>query len=168
MADAGRVAVSDTTWDAASSTPVVAHSAGLRFVHQQNSIFPAMTVAENLHIGRGFEMARGGRISWQRVRTRTLALLDRFEINAHPDQQVDELGRATQTMIAIARALQDQEDASTGVLVLDEPTSSLPAHEVNLLFDALRRYSREGQTILFVTHRLSEVAELAELGHHAA
>lgn len=161
-ADAGRIEAGGVSWDAADASPVLAHDAGIRFVHQQNSTFLALTVAENLHIGRGFEMGRAGRIDWRAARKRTVDLLDRFEIYAHPDQQVGELGRATQTMIAIARALQDQPDAEKGVLVLDEPTSSLPAHEVDLLFKALRRRASAGQSILFVTHRLDEVFDIAD------
>ena len=161
-ADAGRIFVGEREFDATSVTPDVSREANLRFVHQQNSTFGALSVAENLHIGRGFETDRGGRIAWSRVRRRTRALLDRFQINARPDQLVSELGRATQTMLAIARALQDQEDAHSGILVLDEPTSSLPAVEVDLLFDALRRYAAEGQTIMFVTHRFDEVLEIAD------
>ena len=161
-ADAGQIEAGGVSWDAADASPALAHDAGIRFVHQQNSTFLSLTVAENLHIGRGFEMGRAGRIDWRAVHKRTVDLLDRFEIHAHPDQQVGELGRATQTMIAIARALQDQPDAEKGVLVLDEPTSSLPAHEVELLFTALRRRVGAGQSILFVTHRLDEVFDIAD------
>ena len=161
-ADAGRVIVSGVEHDARRISPEVSRGAGLHFVHQQSSTFAELSVAENLHIGRGFETGRGGRIRWSRVRDRTESLLARFQIDAKPDQQVGELGRARQTMLAIARALQDQEEADTGVLVLDEPTSSLPATEVDVLFAALQRYARDGQSILFVTHRLDEVMGISD------
>jgi ribose transport system ATP-binding protein len=161
-ADAGRVEVGNESWDAAVSTPTVARSAGLRFVHQDPSTFGTLSVAENLHIGRGFETGRGGRIKWGQVRKRSEQLLSRFQIDARPDQQVGDLGRATQTMVAIARALADQGEGESGVLVLDEPTSSLPTAEVDLLFGALRRYAKDGQTILFVSHRLDEVMDISD------
>ena len=71
------------------------------------------------------------------------------------------LNAATQMMVAIARALQGQEKAHEGILVLDEPTASLPRHEVEVLFEALQRYAGLGQTILYVTHRLEEVTRVA-------
>ena len=84
-------------------------------------------------------------------------MLERFQIDAHPDELLGELGPAQQTMVAIARALQDQREDSDDVLILDEPTASLPAPEVELLLDALRRYADRGQSIVYVTHRLEEV-----------
>ena len=89
-------------------------------------------------------------------------MLARFDIDAEPSTPLGELGPATQTMVAIARALQDQEDASDSILVLDEPTASLPRHEVAILLDALRRYAAAGQTIVLVTHRLDEVLSVAD------
>ena len=65
-------------------------------------------------------------------------------------------------MVAIARALQDQEGAHSGLLVLDEPTAALPAEEVDLLLGSLRRYAEAGQTILYISHRLDEVSAFAD------
>jgi ribose transport system ATP-binding protein len=65
-------------------------------------------------------------------------------------------------MVAIARALQDQEGAHEGVLVLDEPTASLPVEEVDVLLESLRRYAADGQTILYVSHRLDEVLDISD------
>ena len=147
---------------AGTQTPAQAREAGLRFVHQQNSTFPDMTVAENLAIGRGFERGFPGRIKWSRVRAHAAGVLDRFGIEASPNTYVRDLGPATQMMLAIARALQDQAEAHDGVLVLDEPTASLPKAEVDFLLAALRRYATAGQTVVYVTHRLEEVVAVAE------
>ena len=161
-ADAGQLAIRDERHDLHSMTPALAREAGLHFVHQQRSTFAQLTVAENLAIGHGFETGAGGRIEWRRARRRAGEVLERFQIEARPDQELGELGPATQTMVAIARALQDQDSDGEGVLLLDEPTASLPAPEVKLLLDALRRYADAGQAIVYVTHRLEEVFAVAD------
>jgi len=161
-ADAGMVRLGDTSVDLRQMTPMTARECGLHFVHQQTSTFQSLTVAENLALSRGFDTSTLGRIPWGAIRENAVAVIDRFEIDAHPDQLLGELGPATQTMVAIARALQGQEDATRGVLVLDEPTASLPEPEVRLLLDALRRYAQAGQTIMYVTHRLDEVFAVAD------
>jgi ribose transport system ATP-binding protein len=161
-ADAGELEIRGERHDLRSMTPARARDAGLHFVHQQRSTFPALTVTENLAIGRGFDTGVGGRIEWRQARRRAAAVLERFQVDAHPDQRLAELSPATQTMVAIARALQDQDAAAEGVLLLDEPTASLPVPEVTLLLDALRRYAAAGQAIVYVTHRLDEVFAVAD------
>jgi ribose transport system ATP-binding protein len=161
-ADAGTIEIRGERHDLRTVTPRLAREAGLHFVHQQHSTFPELTVSENLAIGRGFETGAGGRIEWGRARKRAAAVLDRFHIDAHPDTELGRLGPASRTMVAIARALQDQDGDADGVLLLDEPTASLPAPEVTLLLDALRRYAAAGQAIVYVTHRLEEVFAVAD------
>jgi ribose transport system ATP-binding protein len=162
QADAGRVTIGGERFDATSITPSAAHGANCFFVHQDIGVFPSMSVADNLHLGRGYIATRLGRVRWSAVRRRTQALLDQYEIDAEPSTLVETLGPATQTKLAIARALQQRADASQGVLVLDEPTASLPANEVAHLLQALRSYAGAGQAIVFVTHRLTEVCEVAD------
>ncbi len=161
-ADAGTLEIRGERHDLRSMTPARAREAGLHFVHQQHSTFPELTVTENLAIGRGFDTGAGGRIEWPRARSRATAVLERFQIDVHPDRELGELSPATQTMVAIARALQDQDEDADGVLLLDEPTASLPAPEATLLLDALRRYAAAGQAIVYVTHRLEEVFAVAD------
>ncbi len=161
-ADAGEFSVGQRVMDATSGTPSQARDLGLRFVHQQNSTFAELSVTENLFLGHGFPLGKSGRISWSRARARANELITKFAIHASPETLMSELSPATQTMVAIARALQDQEGATDGILVLDEPTASLPANEVGVLLDALRVYAASGQTIIFVTHRLEEVLAVAD------
>ena len=133
----------------------------MRFVHQNPGVFADLTVAENIAIGHGFPTG-AGRIRWAELRRRTQALIDRFEIRATPDTPVGALSPAHRTMVAVARALQDQDELSGGVLVLDEPTTSLPAAEIDVLLTALRRCAAQGQTIAYVSHRIDEVLALAD------
>jgi ribose transport system ATP-binding protein len=122
-------------------------------------VFPTLTVAENIALGRGFETDRASRIRWHDQRQRAKGLIERFCIRASPDIPVGALRPVDRTLVAIARALQDQEDDCDGVLVLDEPTASLPGPEVQRLLETLGRYAAAGQTIVYVTHRLDEVLQ---------
>jgi ribose transport system ATP-binding protein len=153
----GSITVGETEIAADKVGPETARALGLHFVHQNLAVFPALSVAENIAIGTGFETRRLGSIRWPALRRRTEALLERFAIPGRPDTLLRDLRPAERAMVAIARALQDQEGERTGVLVLDEPTASLPRAEVTRLMLALVRYAQNGQTILFVSHRLDEV-----------
>jgi ribose transport system ATP-binding protein len=163
--DPGGIArIGSTVVDCDATTPAVARAAGLRFVHQDPGVFPILTVAENLAIGgaHGFPTT-AGRVRWSVLHRRAAAALERFEIAARPTDLLGQLRRAEQTMVAIARALEDEEDNPGGlVLVLDEPTASLPEHEVETLLAAIRRCAADGQTILYVSHRLEEVVALVD------
>lgn len=158
----GRIRVHFQEIDADKTSPEWARGAGLHFVHQDLAIFNTMSVAENLALGRGFPMGPTGNIRWRALRRHARTVLERFDVHVSPRRLVADLRPADRTMVAIARALQDQADASEGLLVLDEPTVSLPAVEVDILFGALRRYAAAGQTIVFVTHRLEEVTRIAD------
>ena len=139
-----------------------AKTAGLHFVHQDPAVLNGLTVAENLALGVGFPTTWFGRIHWSDQRRHTRRVLERFEIDAGPDTRVDTLRSATRTMIAVARTLQHQEEGHRNVLVLDEPTASLPVDEVERLFEALSARAARGQTILFVSHRINEVLGYAD------
>jgi ribose transport system ATP-binding protein len=143
-------------------TAAKAHAAGLRFVHQQPAVFPDLSIAENLALGADFPRGLGGRVDWRALNARTADLLERYEIDASPKTPLAALRAADRCRVAIVRALQDRDDADSGVLVLDEPTAALPAAEVEHLLDALRGYAAAGQTILYVSHRLDEVLSVAD------
>jgi ribose transport system ATP-binding protein len=159
----GTITVGGSTQDSSHTSPEWARAAGLHFVHQDLAVFPMLSVAENLAIGRGFPTATPLKaIRWRELKTRAWAVLDRFSVDVDPGRLLRDLRPADRTMVAIARALQDQSWASEGILVLDEPTVALPAQEVDLLLSALQRYAEAGQTILLVTHRLEEVVRIAD------
>jgi ribose transport system ATP-binding protein len=153
----GDIAIGTKRFSASRFSAADARSSGLHFVHQVPVLFPALSVAENLAIGRGFEVGRPWRIRWTDQRERARHLLARFHIRAEPEAPVAALGPVERTLIAIARALQDQEGERDGVLILDEPSASLPGPEVDRLLDTLRRYAASGRSIIYVTHRLEEV-----------
>lgn len=155
------LALGDKTVDLAGWNSDKAYAAGLRFVHQQPAVFSNMSIAENIAFGTRFPTRAGG-INWKQLNARTAELLDRFGVAATPTTPLGALRAADRTRVAIIRAVQDREDADSGVLVLDEPTAALPATEVEHLLDSLRRYAEAGQTILYVSHRLDEVLSVAD------
>jgi ribose transport system ATP-binding protein len=161
-ADSGEFEVNGNVVAADSVTPAVARSVGLRFVHQNPAVFPELTVAENMAIGHGYEGNALG-IDWRRQRKLTQGLLERFGIDANAGVKLEELSQSEQTMVAVARALQDvSASGDPSVLVLDEPTASLPPQEASLLLQAIRELANAGQTIILVTHRIDEVLAVTD------
>jgi ribose transport system ATP-binding protein len=158
----GSIKVGATTVEPTQTTPEQARELGVHAVHQDLGIFPDLSVLENMAIGYAYETKGSVQVNWRAHRARTKRLIERFEIDATPNTPLNKLSRAAQTQVAIARALQAEDDERSGLLILDEPTASLPAHEVDLLLDLLRRYAAQGQAILYVSHRLDEVLSLAD------
>jgi ribose transport system ATP-binding protein len=138
-------------------SPAAARAHGLSFVHQDLGLLESLSVAENIAHVAGFER-RLGLISWRRQARFAHELLQRWEIDIHPATPVKELEAAERALVAVARAI--ATDAR--VIVFDEPTASLPRHDVELLHGAVDRLSAGGVAILYVTHRLGEVARLAD------
>lgn len=157
----GTITIGSKSIDASSTTPEHAKHLGFRFVHQNPTVFLDLTVAENLAIGAEFPTV-AGKVRWRVVRSRAEGLLERHHVHARPETLVRDLRPADRAMLAIARALQDTDDLEHAILVLDEPTASLPEDEVRLLLENLRRCRDAGQTIVYVTHRLGEVLRIAD------
>jgi ribose transport system ATP-binding protein len=157
----GTLRIDDFETNADESTPTIARQNGVHVVHQDLGLFLDLSVAENLALGSHYERNKLQGIDWRSLKKRAESLIRRFEINAAPDTELRSLGPAVRTQVAIARALQGQADSSSGLLILDEPTASLPAHEVEMLLAQLRRYAAQGQAILYVSHRLDEILAIA-------
>ncbi|MGV9378149.1 sugar ABC transporter ATP-binding protein [Nonomuraea sp. NPDC003707] len=134
-----------------------AASAGMAFIHQDLGLVEWMTVAENIALGRGYAR-RGGLISWRAVRRRCVDALRIVAARLDPDEPIAHLTRAERSLVAIARALATH----ARIIVLDEPTASLPAAECERLFDVLRTLRDRGHGILYVSHRLDEVYRIAD------
>ena len=129
----------------------------ITFIHQDLGLIDWMTVAENMAFTMGFPR-RLGLINWRRARLDAAAALARVGMELDPDARVFELSRTEKSLLAIARAV----SVKARVLVLDEPTASLPAADVRRLFSVLNRLRSEGVGMIYVTHRLDEVMEIAD------
>lgn len=137
------------------------HDDRIRVMHQDLGLVESMNVMENLALGRGFHSNSIGRISWTQERRRAVELLGSFGLRVDPTTRISRLSAAEQAIVGLARAMQDWDERG-GLLVLDEPTASLPRPEVLRLFDAVRRVAARGAGILLVTHRLDEVFDIAD------
>jgi ribose transport system ATP-binding protein len=162
QADEGTLEIDGHAHDATRTNPAWAEASGLHFVHQAVGTFPSMTVAENFAVGSTFGARALAPVPWRHVHRRVQEVLDRFEIAVSPKAIMSQLAPATQTMLAVARALQNEPEAGRGALVLDEPTAALPTDEAEAVLDAIRGYARRGHAVIFVTHRLSELLDASD------
>ncbi len=129
----------------------------LSFIHQDLGLIEWMTVAENICLTLGYPR-RFGIIDWSRARRRAELALAKLGADIDPDLRIQSLTRTEKSLVAIARALATDAE----ILLLDEPTASLPADEVLRLFAALRRLREHGVGMIYVSHRLDEVFEVAD------
>jgi ABC-type sugar transport system ATPase subunit len=144
-----------------SLTPAKATELGLRVLHQDPAVFPTMTVADNISLGSFYGRSRATRVRVGRERELSREVLTRLGIEGvDPRAVLGELSPTERTMVAIARAVQDLDDR--GLLVLDEPTASLPEHEASLVTDLVRRVAERGVPVLYITHDLAALIELSD------
>ncbi|MFW5940920.1 MAG: sugar ABC transporter ATP-binding protein [Chloroflexota bacterium] len=130
---------------------------GISIVHQEIPICPHLTAAENIFLGRRLPRRRG-LIDWQEVNRRTRALFDELHVDISPTTLASRLSVAEQQTVVIAQALSQE----SRLLIMDEPTSALNNEETERLFTILRRLRRQGITIIYVSHRMKEVFEIAD------
>ena len=158
-ADAGSLAVEGEEFD--PHRPGEARLRGLRFVHQDLGLVDSLDVVENLALGRGYDLRFPRRISWRHERRRAHAALAELGYDLDVRAPAGSLRASERTGIAIARALDGWESAAR-LLVLDEPTASLPEAEVARLFDVVRTIRARGVGVIYVSHHLDEVLAIAD------
>lgn len=127
------------------------------FIHQDLGLIEWMTVAENIALALGFKRS-GGLIQWSEVEAFAAEALARVDCDFDPTTRVEDLSRTEKSLVAIARALAVDSE----FLVLDEPTASLPADEVERLFRAIRPLREKGVGMIYVSHRLDEIFKIAD------
>ena len=138
-----------------------AHTAGLRFVHQDLGLVPTLDCVDNLALGFGYATGFGGRIAWRKQRAAARQALSGLGNDINIRKPVSNLTAFEKTALAVVRALQDWE-GNVSLLVLDEPTATMPKPQVDKLFGLIRRVASRGTAVLFVTHHLDEVFAIAD------
>jgi ribose transport system ATP-binding protein len=140
----------------APHTPLEARRRGVALIHQELSLCPHLTVAENILLGA--EPARWGWLDGSAARRRAQTLLDYFaHPDLDPDARVGELPLAARQVVEICRALA----ADARILLMDEPTSSFQRAEIDRLFALIRRLAAQGIAVIYISHFLEEVREIA-------
>jgi ribose transport system ATP-binding protein len=139
------------------SSPREANQHGVHVVYQEFALFPQMSVAENIFVGRE-RRNRFGLVDHTRTRREARELLQRLGVSLDVRTAVSSLSIADQQMVEIARAMVQ----NVKLLVLDEPTAVIAGREVALLFDLLRRLREGGVSVLFISHRLDEVFAICD------
>jgi len=136
--------------------PADAERLGISTIYQEFNLAPNMTIAENIFLGH--LPSKAGKIDWGYVRSRSRELLDTLDVSLSVDQLTGELSVAQQQMVEIAKAL----NRNTRILVMDEPSAVLGERDIDNLFSVVRRLQATGIGIIYISHRLKEIFELAD------
>ncbi|WP_455270460.1 sugar ABC transporter ATP-binding protein [Rhizobium herbae] len=139
------------------NSPAEALASGIAIIEQELSPVPHMTVAENIYLGRE-PSARFGGIDFKTMNRNAQALLDRLEFSIRANQYMMNLSVAQMQLVEIAKAL--SHDAE--VIFMDEPTSAIGEKEAQQLFAAIARLKADGKGVVYVSHRLSEIFQIAD------
>ncbi|MCB8837188.1 sugar ABC transporter ATP-binding protein [Aurantimonas sp. VKM B-3413] len=138
--------------------PREAQAEGIAVVHQELLLFPALSVAENVFLGHQPKTS-AGLVDWGRMRSEARELLDRLDCpDLDVDQRVSRLSVADRQRVEIARAL----SRNARVLIMDEPTAALAEADVKRLLEVVRRLRADGVGIVYVSHRMNEIFEIAD------
>jgi rhamnose transport system ATP-binding protein len=137
--------------------PAAARAAGIAVIYQEPTLFPDLSVAENIFMGRQ-PLTGGRRIDRKELASRCRALFERLGVTLDPDRPARGLSIADQQMVEIAKAL----SFDARVLVMDEPTAALSGVEVERLFTVARSLRAAGAAVLFISHRFDEVFDLCD------
>ena len=137
--------------------PAAARAAGIAVIYQEPTLFPDLTVAENMFIGRQ-PLRQGRRIDRRAMQRETAAIFERLGVPLDPARLARGLSIADQQVVEIGKAL----SLEAKVIVMDEPTAALSAAEVDRLFEVIRTLKAQGAAVLFISHRLEEVFAICQ------
>ncbi|WP_413495081.1 sugar ABC transporter ATP-binding protein [Morganella psychrotolerans] len=137
--------------------PIEALHAGIAIVQQELSSIPDLTVAENIWLGR--EPRRFGFVDFKKLNQQTTELLADLHFDISPTEKMRNLSVAEQQLVEIAKAL---SHADADIIIMDEPTSAIGEEDARKIFDVITRLTEKGKGIIYVSHRLSEIFQIAD------
>jgi len=139
------------------TNPKEAQNNGIAIIHQELNLIPYLSVAENIFLGREF-INRLGLIDYKGMYGETKKLLERLDLHINPRIQVSSLRIGQQQIVEIAHAL----SLDARIVIMDEPTSAISEHEIKVLFDLIRSLKAQGVAIVYITHKLDELFQIAD------
>ena len=139
-------------------SPQVSQQAGISAIHQEATMFLELSIAENIFMGHHIRNKSNGLLSWKEMKSKTQKLLDKIELDIHPDTKVKNLSIAQRHMVEVAKAL----SLNAKIVIMDEPTSALTLKEVEYLYKIIKKLKSEGKAIIFISHKFEEVFEIAD------
>ncbi|NWF67443.1 MAG: sugar ABC transporter ATP-binding protein [Chloroflexi bacterium] len=139
-------------------SPRAAQRLGISMIHQELALIPYLDVGKNIYLGREPQGVVPGTIDWRKLYQQAREQLDRLGLAVDPRTPVRYLSLAQQQMVEVAKAI----SLDARLIVMDEPTSSLTDNEVTTLFEQMRKLRAQGVSIVFISHRLNEVFQVAD------
>ena len=140
------------------ANPLSAQNVGITIIHQEFNLFPELTVEDNIFIGREFCKNNRWRLDEKQQRQAAIDILQKLNLNISPDTLVADLTVAQQQMVEIAKAI----SVNAKILIMDEPTAALTETEIDSLFRVTRLLKEQGTGIVYISHRLEELALIAD------
>lgn len=144
-------------------SPKDAYRFGFRFIHQEFNVVPALSVAENIFMGRRYPRRAGMLVDWRALNSTAREALEKLGItHIDPREKMARLAPGDQMLVRISSAFLSEADAPARLYVMDEPTAALTRDESERLFKVLREIRAAGGSVLYVSHRLDEVMALCD------
>jgi len=138
--------------------PAEALNKGISMIHQEISLVPELSIAQNVWLGQEKLYSKGGVINRKAMSKATVDLMHKMQIDLDPDKQVKKLSIAEMQLVEIARAVSYNSD----LIIMDEPTSALTNVEIELLFKIAQSLIKEGKSIIFISHKLDEILTICD------
>ena len=139
------------------SNPKDAQEKGIAIIHQELNLVPYMSIMENIFLGREL-VNKWGVLNRKEMRLKTAQLLNRLRLHVEPETTVSKLKVGQQQLVEIAKALLLESE----VIIMDEPTSAISDHEVQVLFDIINDLKRENKVVVYISHKLDELFAIAD------
>lgn len=149
----------------APQNPKKANELGVGMVFQEQSLITNLTVSQNIFFGEEAQFKKAGIINWRKMDKEARAILDELELtDMDSSQKIGDIQFSRRQMVEIAKVLNRASQGKDGnsLILLDEPTSVLNAEEIKILFDRVKKLKEDGNGVVFISHRLDEIIEIAD------